>query len=325
MNIRRPLGLVLAAAAAVALVSSSVRAQLAEQPVRIVFPFAPGGSGDALARLMAERIRIALNRPVIVENRTGAAGRIGVQAVKAAPPDGSTLLLSPIAPMAVYQHVYKSLPYDPIADFQPLSQLGTFDFGVAVTPQLPARSLKELVDWTKVNPVQANYGSPAAGALPHFLGVMFARAAGIDLRHITYRGSAAALADLVAGQIPIVFTTVSDLVELDKAGRIRVLATSDRKRSPSLPEVPTFRESGYDLQATGWYGMFAPAGTPGDVVERLNKAIVAAVHAPDVRERLSALGLQPTGTSVADFATIQKADSELWAPAVKASGFTPEQ
>jgi len=248
-----------------------------------------------------------------------------VQAVKAAAPDGSTLLLTPIAPMAVYQHVYKSLPYDPIADFQPLSQLGTFDFGVAVTPQLPARSLKELVDWTKGNPAQANYGSPAAGALPHFLGVMFARAAGVDLRHVTYRGSAAALADLVAGQIPIVFTTVSDLVELNKAGRIRVLATSDRKRSPSLPEVPTFRESGYDLQATGWYGMFAPAGTPGDVVERLNKAIVAAVHAPDVRERLSALGLQPTGTSVADFATIQKADSELWAPAVKASGFTPEQ
>jgi tripartite-type tricarboxylate transporter receptor subunit TctC len=324
MNTRRLLGFVLAAAA-VALATASVRAQLAEQPVRIVFPFAPGGSGDALARLMAERIRIALNRPVIVENRTGAAGRIGVQAVKAAAPDGSTLLLSPIAPMAVYQHVYKSLPYDPIADFQPLSQLGTFDFGVAVTSQLPARSLKELVDWTKGSPAQANYGSPAAGALPHFLGVMFARAAGIDLRHVTYRGSAAALADLVAGQIPIVFTTVSDLVELDKAGRIRVLATSDRKRSPSLPEVPTFRESGYDLQATGWYGMFAPAGTPGDVVERLNKAIVAAVHAPDVRERLSALGLQPTGTSVADFATIQKADSELWAPAVKASGFTPEQ
>jgi tripartite-type tricarboxylate transporter receptor subunit TctC len=325
MNIRGPLGFVLAAATAVVLASCPVRAQLAEQPVRIVFPFAPGGSGDALARLMAERIRVALNRPVIVENRTGAAGRIGVQAVKAAPPDGNTLLLSPIAPMAVYQHVYKSLPYDPIADFQPLSQLGTFDFGVAVTPRLPARSLKELVDWTRGNPVQANYGSPAAGALPHFLGVMFARAAGIDLRHVTYRGSAAALADLVAGQIPIVFTTVSDLVELNKAGRIRVLATSDRKRSPSLPEVPTFRESGYALQATGWYGMFAPAGTPGDVVERLNKAIVAAVHASEVRERLSALGLQPTGTSVADFATIQKADSELWAPAVKASGFTPEQ
>ena len=138
MNIRGPLGFVLAAATAVVLASCPVRAQLAEQPVRIVFPFAPGGSGDALARLMAERIRVALNRPVIVENRTGAAGRIGVQAVKAAPPDGNTLLLSPIAPMAVYQHVYKSLPYDPIADFQPLSQLGTFDFGVAVTPQLPA-------------------------------------------------------------------------------------------------------------------------------------------------------------------------------------------
>ena len=325
MNLRHSLRFVLATAAAIASATVSVRAQVAEQPVRIVFPFAPGGSGDALARLMAERIRAALNRPVIVENRTGAAGRIGVQAVKAAAPDGNTLLLTPIAPMAVYQHVYKSLPYDPIADFQPLSQLGTFDFGVAVTPQLPVRSLKELVDWTRSNPAQANYGSPAAGALPHFLGVMFARAAGIDLRHVTYRGSAAALADLVAGQIPIVFTTVSDLVELDKGGRIRVLATSDSKRSPSLPAVPTFREVGYELQATGWYGMFAPTGTPNEVVERLNKVIVAAVRAPEVRERLMAFGLQPTGTSVADFVTIQKSDSELWAPAVKASGFTPEQ
>ncbi len=325
MNLRHSLRFVLATAAAIASATVSVRAQVAEQPVRIVFPFAPGGSGDALARLMAERIRAALNRPVIVENRTGAAGRIGVQAVKAAAPDGNTLLLTPIAPMAVYQHVYKSLPYDPIADFQPLSQLGTFDFGVAVTPQLSVRSLKELVDWTRSNPAQANYGSPAAGALPHFLGVMFARAAGIDLRHVTYRGSAAALADLVAGQIPIVFTTVSDLVELDKGGRIRVLATSDSKRSPSLPAVPTFREVGYELQATGWYGMFAPTGTPNEVVERLNKVIVAAVRAPEVRERLVAFGLQPTGTSVADFVTIQKSDSELWAPAVKVSGFTPEQ
>ncbi len=257
MHRRRLLGSVLATAGAVAVAPAAAFAQ--EQPIRIIFPFAAGGSGDALARLMADKLRAGLNRTVIVENRTGAAGRIGVQAVKAAAPDGNTLLLTPIAPMSVYQHVYKSLGYDPIADFEPLSQLGTFDFGVAREPSLPVSSLKELVDWAKMNPAQANYGSPAAGALPHFLGVMFARAAGIDLRHVTYRGSAAALAALVAGQIPIVFTTVADLVELHKAGRIRVLATSDSGRSPSLPDVPTLREAGYDLQATGWYGMFAPA------------------------------------------------------------------
>jgi tripartite-type tricarboxylate transporter receptor subunit TctC len=305
--------------------TAPARAQVGEQPIRIVFPFAGGGSGDGLARLIADRMRQSLNRPVIVENRTGASGRLGVQAVKAAAPDGNTLLITPIAPLAIYQHVYPSLDYDPIADFAPVAQVATFDFGVAVGPQIAAKSLKELVAWAKANPAQANFGIPAAGSLPHFLGVMFGRAAGIDLRAVPYRGSAAALTDLVGGQIAMVFTTTSDLVEMHKAGRIRGLATSDKQRSPFLPDLPTFREAGYDLEATGWYGMFAPARTPADVVERLNRAIVAAVRLPEVQERLKAFGLQPTGTSAQEFAAIQKADSARWAPAVKASGFKPQQ
>jgi len=300
-------------------------AQLGGEPVRLVFPFAAGGSGDALARLIAEHLRIALDQPVIVENRVGAQGRIGVQAVKAAAPDGKTLLLTPVAPMSVYQHVYKTLAYDPIGDFQPVSQIATFDFGLAVGPQVPAKTLEELVDWVKANAAQGSYGTPAAGTLPHFFAVSFARAAGLDLRHVGYRGSAAALTDLVGGQIPIVVTTTSDLLEQHKAGRIRVLATSDRQRSPFLPDLPTFKEAGYDIQGTGWYGVFVPARTPSDLVERLNKAIVASVQTPAVKERLLAFGLQPTGTSAAELGRIQKADSELWAPAVKASGFTPEQ
>jgi tripartite-type tricarboxylate transporter receptor subunit TctC len=295
-----------------------------DRPVRIIFPFAAGGSGDALARLIAERMRVRLERPVIVENRTGGAGRIGVVAVKNSPPDGTTLLLTPIAPVAVYQHSYKALDYDPIKDLQPVTQVGTFDFGVAVGAKVPAQSLAELVAWAKANAAQANYGVPAAGTLPHFLGAMFSRAAGLDLRPVPYRGSAAALGDLVGGQIPIVFTTVSDLAEMHKDGRIRVLATSGKERSPFLSGVPTFREAGYDLAAAGWYGIFTPANTPADVVERFNKAIVAAAQSPDVKERLLALGLQPTGTTAADFARIQKTDSEFWALAVKASGFTAE-
>lgn len=313
-----------------ALVAASVlpvpaRAQIGEQPVRIVFPFAAGGSGDALARLIAEHLRIALNQPVIVENRAGAQGRIGVLAVKAAAADGKTLLLTPVAPMSVYQHVYKALLYDPIRDFRPVSQVATFDFAIAVGPQVPAKSLKELVEWVKANPSQGSYGTPAAGTLPHFFAVQFGRTAGLDLRHVGYRGSAAALTDLVGGQIPIVVTTTSDVLEQHKGGRIRVLATSDKARSPFLPEVPTFRESGYDIEGAGWYGVFAPAATPPDVVQRFNAAIVAAVRTPTIKERLLALGLVPTGTSAAELAAIQKADSELWAPAVRASGFTPEQ
>jgi tripartite-type tricarboxylate transporter receptor subunit TctC len=311
--------------AIVGLHTAPTSAQLGGEPVRLIFPFAAGGSGDALARLLAEHLRIALDQPVIVENRVGAQGRIGVQAVKGAAPDGKTLLLTPVAPMSVYVHVYKSLAYDPIGDFQPVSQVATFDFALAVGPQVSAKSLKELVDWVKANPAQVSYGTPAAGTLPHFFAVSFARAAGLDLRHVGYRGSAAALTDLVGGQIAIVVTTTSDLLEQHKAGRIRVLATSDRQRSPFLPDLPTFKEAGYDIEGTGWYGIFVPAKTPSDIIERFNKAIVAAVQTPAVKERLLAFGLQPTGTSPAELGRIQKADSELWAPAVKASGFTPEQ
>jgi tripartite-type tricarboxylate transporter receptor subunit TctC len=322
-------GLLGAAAALVLLVLTAIaapaQAQVGGEAVRIVFPFAPGGSGDALARLIAEHLRVALNQSVIVENRAGAQGRIGVQAVKAAPPDGRTLLLTPVAPMSVYAHVYTSLGYDPVADFEPVAQVATFDFGLAVGPQVPAKTLVELVAWVKANPAQGSYGTPAAGTLPHFFAVTFARAAGLDLRHVGYRGSAAALTDLVGGQIPIVVTTTSDLLQQHQAGTVRVLAASDKQRSPFLPEVPTFKEAGYDIQGTGWYGVYVPAKTPADIVARLNAGVVAAVQSPPVKEKLLAFGLVPTGTSAAELGRIQKADSELWAPAVKASGFTPAQ
>jgi tripartite-type tricarboxylate transporter receptor subunit TctC len=301
------------------------RAQLGEQPVRIVFPFPPGGSGDALARLVADKMREGLNRPVIVENRSGAGGRLGVQAVKSAAPDGQTLLLVPIAPISVYPLVYKTLEYDPFTDLAPISQLGTFDFGIAVSSSIPATSMRELVAWAKANPKLANYGSPAPGTLPHFLGAMFGEKAGLDLKHITYKGSAAAMTDLVAGQIPMAVTTTADLVEMHKAGRVRVLATSGAERSPFLPDVPTLKEQGFDLSASGWYAIYAPAKTPADVVKRLNAIAIAAVKSPDVRQRLLTLGLQPTGTTAEELARIQKADSEFWAPAVKASGFSPDK
>jgi tripartite-type tricarboxylate transporter receptor subunit TctC len=321
----RLLTLALVAAVALAAAPAAVFAQTAEQTIKIVFPFTAGGSGDALARLIAEHLRTVLKQPVIVENRTGAQGRLGVQAVKAAAPDGSTILLTPVAPMSVYQHVYKALAYDPNVDFTPVSQVATFDFALAVGPQVPAKSLAELVAWLKVNPDKGTYGSPGAGTLPHFLGVSFGRAAGIDLRHLGYRGSAAAMTDLVGGQIPVVVTTTADVLEQHKAGRIKVLATSAVERSPFLQDVPTLKEAGFNLIASGWYGVFAPAGTPEVLVARLSAGVAGAVQSPQVKERLLAFGLVPTGTSAAELGRIQKADSDLWAPAVKASGFTPKQ
>jgi tripartite-type tricarboxylate transporter receptor subunit TctC len=312
------------AAIALLLCAAPLAAQPGGQPIRIIFPYAAGGSGDTLARLIADKMQDGLRRPVIVEDRTGAAGRIGVMDVKNGTPDGTTLLLTPIATMSIYPNVYSNLDYDPVKDFAAITQLGTFDLGIAVGPQIEAKTLQELIAWAKANPKEANFAMPGAGSLPHFLGILLGRKAGIDLRAVPYRGSAAGLADVVAAHIAMIVTTTSDLVQMHKAGRIRVLATSGKERSPFLPDVPTFREAGYDLVAAGWYGMLAPAKTPPDVIAKFNTLIVEAVHSPDIKEKMMTFGLVPTGTSAAEFASIVKADKEFWGPPIKASGFTPE-
>ena len=303
---------------------AGAHAQVAEQPIRIVIPYPAGGVGDATARMIAESMRTSLKRPVIVENKAGAAGRLGVQAVKEAAADGSVLLFTPIAPMAVFPHVYEKLGYDPVADFAPISQVATFDLAVAVGANVPAKTLEELVAWLKADPGQATFGSPAAGSLPHFFAILFARTANIDLRHVAYKGNPQAITDLMGGHLPIFFTSTQDLVEPHKAGRIRVLATSGAQRSIVLPEVPTFAEAGYRIRGEGWYGIYAPTKTPAEVVARLNEAVVAAMRAPELRSRLMAVGLQPTGTSSSELAKVQKADSDLWGPVIKASGFKPD-
>lgn len=297
----------------------------ADQPVRFVLPYAAGGGGESLLRLMAEPLRKSLGRPVIVDNKPGAAGRLGVRYVKDAPADGSVLLFVPIAPMSVFPHVYQDLGYDAVADFRPVSQIATFDLGLAVGPAVPAQSVTDLLAWLKANPDKASYGTPAAGSLPHFFALMFGNAAGVELRHVPYKGNAPALADLTGGHLPMFFTSTPDLVELHKSGRLRVLATSGRERSIVLPDVPTFREAGQAIEGTGWYGVFAPARTPEPVVARLSEAIVAASRTPEVIARMQVLGIRPTGTTPAELARIQRADLDLWGPVIRSSGFKPEQ
>jgi tripartite-type tricarboxylate transporter receptor subunit TctC len=305
-------------------VAASASAQVRESPIRIVIAFPPGGVGDGAARQIAESMRVRLNRPVIVENKPGGAGRLGMQAVKDAPADGSVLLFTPIAPISVLPHIYDNLGYDPLRDFEPVSQVATFDLAIAVGANAPATSLKEMVEWLRANPGQAAYGTPAAGSLPHFLAVLFARHAGLDLRHVAYRGNPQAITDLIGGHLAVFFTSTQDLVEAHKSGRLRVLATSGGERSTVLPEVPTFAESGYGIRADGWYGIYAPAKTPPDVVARLNQAVVEAVRDPEFRARAMVLGLRPTGTSASELSSIQKSDSELWGSVIKASGFKPD-
>ena len=292
--------------------------------IRIIFPYAAGGSGDATIRLIADKMQASLNQPVVVENRTGGAGRIGVSAVKNAPPDGLTLLYTPFAAVTIYPFVYKTLEYDPFTDLRPVAQICTFDFGLAVGPSVPVKTPKELVAWLKANPDKAQFGSPGAGALPHFFGLMFGKAAGIEMTHIAYKGGTPAIADLLGGQIPMVSSTASEFLDLHQAGKLRVIATSDVERSLGFPDVPTFKESGIDIVGASWYGMFAPAKTPDDVVARLNKAIVDAVKSPDVAKRLIGFGLNPTGTSPDELGRIQKAHAALWKPVIEASGFTAD-
>ncbi|WOH54383.1 tripartite tricarboxylate transporter substrate binding protein [Bradyrhizobium sp. sBnM-33] len=305
-------------------ISGPVVAQSSEATIRIVLPYPAGGVGDTAARMIAESMRAKLNRTVIIENKPGAAGRLGVQSVKDAPSDGSVLLFTPIAPMALFPHVYDNLAYDPARDFQPVSQVGTYDLAMAVGANVPAKNLKELVDWLKAHPDQAAYGTPAAGSLPHFFAVLFARHAGLELRHVVYKGNPQAVSDLIGGHLPMFFTSTQDLVEAHKGGRVRVLATSGRARSAVLPDVPTFTESGYGIRGEGWYGLYAPVKTPAEVVAQLNRAVVEAVRHEEFSKRLTPLGVQPTGTSAQEFSKIQKADSELWGPVIRASGFKPE-
>jgi tripartite-type tricarboxylate transporter receptor subunit TctC len=311
----------LGTAAALSLAAPALRAQ--SGPIRFIFPFAAGGAGDALTRIVADEVGRALGEPAIVEARPGAGGQIGTQAVINAAPDGRTLLLTPIAPVVIHPIVFPQLPYDPVRDLAPVSLVTTFDFALAVHPDTPAKTLSELVAWVKQDPRRATYGSPGVGNLPHFFGALLAEKIGVPLVHAPYRGSAPALTDLVGGQVPMVITTTSDVTELAKGGRIRILAVSGRERSPFLPDVPTFTEAGVAIAGGAWYGLFAKAGSPPEILGRISRAVMAAMRDAAVKEKVLGLAMVPTGSTPEELGRVQKQDIADWTPAVKASGFRP--
>ena len=288
---------------------------------RIVLGFAAGGSLDIMSRVVAEALRDGLNQPFITENRAGAEGRLAIDAVKAAPPDGSTLLFAPIANFGIFPHTQKNLPYDPIKDFIPVSMVGAYSVGVAVGPLTPARNLQEFVAWAKANPKLANFGTPGNGNIPHFTGILFAQAAGFEMTNVPYKGSVPGIVDLMGGQIATVFTSLGDFTTQARAGKLRVLAHSGSQRSAVAPDVPTFGELGYNIEATGWYALFAPAGVPVATIERIGRLVVQAQQTPAVRERMQSLSLDIRLTTPAQFAEIVRADYEFWGKAVRASGF----
>ncbi|MES2710542.1 MAG: tripartite tricarboxylate transporter substrate-binding protein [Pseudomonadota bacterium] len=293
------------------------------QPLRIVFPFAPGGAADAIARLLADELRLRLGRPVIVENRAGAGGRIGAQAVKAAPPDGATLLLAAATQMVLQPHTDPTIGYDPVADFRPVMQLMRFGQVVVVGPENPARSPAELIAWFRADPARRSFGSPGLGTGAHFAGMELGRLGGVPLEHVAYRGTPAALPDLQTGRIGMFVASFGEFREHHRAGRVRILASTDAERPRSTAEVPTLRESGFDIVAPGWFAFYAPAATPEPVTARLAQSISGALAAPSLRARIEELGFEVSGAGPSELAAIQRSESERWAAMVRASGFRP--
>lgn len=300
--------------------------RVAAQPatMRIVVGFAAGGSVDLVARAIAEQLQATFARPVIVENRTGAAGRLAVEHVKAAAPDGDTLVLVPQGPMTLFQHVFKSLRFDPNKDFAPVTRACVGDYALTIGPKVPARDLAGFRDWLRSAGDQASYGSPGAGTIPHFVGVSFARAVGVTMTHVPYRGSALSMTDLAGGSIAAAVSPVTEALEQHRAQRVRIVATAGSERTPFVDGVPTLKESGIDLDVPAWFGLYAPAATPAAVVERLNTAIVAALQSAVIRERFARLGLVPAPSTPQELAALQRREAAMWGPVVKASGFTPE-
>ncbi len=296
-----------------------------DKPVKILVGFAAGGTADLIARVVADKMKDSLGQPVIVENRPGAIGRIAAEAVKGAAPDGATIMVMPIGPMAVVPHVYKDIPYDPVKDFTPIAIGATFQFAFAAGPASGAKTWPEFAAWAKANPGKASYATSGAGSLPHFFGVLLGRGIGVEMVHVPYKGSAAYINDLIGGQVPAAVDAIADLTELHRAGKVTILASSGAKRSTALPDVPTFAELGVkDVEAMGWFGFFAPAKTPRPIVDSLNRAINKALTSPDVVAKLSGLGMDPATGTPEDFAKIVATDYAKWGPIVTASGFKPE-
>jgi tripartite-type tricarboxylate transporter receptor subunit TctC len=301
--------------------AASAPAVAQDQPVRIIYGYPAGSVGDTLTRVLAEHMRGTLGRPVVVENRTGAAGILANELTKGARADGTTFLLTPLATMVAFPHSYSRLSYDPFKDFVPLVHVAAFQLAFGVGEQVPAKTVSEYAALVKQGGTYSNYASAAAGSLPHFFGVMFARTAGLDMTHIPYRGTGAVLPALMAGEVPAAILPIADIGSLAKAGKARLLAVSGGQRSPAFPEVPTFKESGYNIEGDAWYATFAPAGTPEAALKPLVDAMLTALKTPAIRSRIEELGLEPTGLGPAELGRILKADYERWGPVIKASGF----
>lgn len=302
-------------------VSGGVCAQAwPSKPIKLVVPFATGGATDLAGRLVAQHLGAALGQPVVVDNRPGAAGNIGTDYVAKSAPDGYTLLLTSLSSIAIAPYFDKALPYNPIRDLAPVSLVANIASVLVVHPSVPVKTVTELVAFSKANPDKLNYGSSGVGDGNHLAGELFNSMTGATLVHVPYKGGAPAMTDLMGGQIQMMFATVAAAIPNVQAGKVRPIAMTELKRSELLPDLPTIAETVTGYEFTSWLGLFAPAGTPPDVVARLNAEVVKVLKLPDVRARLLGAGLEPVSNTPVEFAAYIRTDSAKWEKVVKASG-----
>jgi tripartite-type tricarboxylate transporter receptor subunit TctC len=310
-------------AMALTLAALAAQAQAPDGPLRIVVGYPPGGSSDRVARIVGEKLQAKLGVPVLVENKTGASGRLAAQQVKATPAGQNVLMLANPAVMVVAPLAFKDNGYDAERDFVPVSHVNDYEFAVVVGTAIPVRELPHLLAWLRANPGKANFGVPATGSLPHFFGLMTAEKAKVDAQVVGYRGSAPLMIDLMGGQVAVAFDTFDTVLSQHEAGKIRILAVSSEKRSPHAPNIPTFKEAGLNLVAAGWNTFFAPASMPKDKVERLAKAIREVMLDPDTVRKFNDAKMTPVASTPAQTEAMLKAFRAQWAPVVQKSGYQP--
>jgi tripartite-type tricarboxylate transporter receptor subunit TctC len=301
----------------------SAQSQAVRTAVRILVGFPPGGTTDVIARLLASEMT-DYAPSVIVENRSGAGGQVALEALKAAPSDGSVFIVTPVAPMTVYPHVFKRIKYDSLRDFVPVTTVSAVPYILTIGPKVPAsvKTLGDFIAWCRANPNQSTYGSPATGSPLHFTGVQLARAADFTFIHVPYQGNAPATQELLGGQIASAILTIDTPLPHILSGDLRALVTTGPHRSPLLPDVPTIREAGYPgLEAVERFGIFLPAPSSSENVRRLVSSITAALKANEVKVGLTRLSVEIDVISGGDFSRLIKSDFERWASIVRASGF----
>ena len=290
------------------------------RPIRFIVPFAPGGGGDVVGRIIGQRMSDQLGKPLVIDNRAGGGGTLGCELAAKAAPDGYTLLLGNVGPIAVGPALYPKLAYDPVRDFAPVTMIASFPNLLVANPGLPFKTVPELVAYAKSRPGTLNFASAGAGTSTHLAGELFKSVAGIDVVHVPYKGGAAAMTDIIAGQVAYYFGTMPSLMPLAKAGKLRALAVTSLTRSPAAPEVPTIAESGYPkFETAAWYGLMFPTGTPREIVARTNAATMVVLALPDIRERLVHEGSEPLGSTPAQFGAYIKAEIAKWSAVVKAA------